>query len=89
LLLLCLFLFSESLFINLQVAEWLEYAPMFLSGSEFENACSFVDGYLTSRTFLVGHGLTIADIAVWSNLAGKLRVCSPFFQVGSGLQGIV
>ncbi|CAO2161060.1 unnamed protein product [Urochloa humidicola] len=52
------------------VAEWLEYAPMFLSGSEFENACSFVDGYLASRTFLVGHGLTIADIAVWSNLAG-------------------
>ncbi|CAL5017217.1 unnamed protein product [Urochloa decumbens] len=52
------------------VAEWLEYAPTFLSGSEFENACSFVDGYLASRTFLVGHGLTIADIAVWSNLAG-------------------
>jgi len=28
--------------INLQVIEWLEYAPTFLSGSEFENACSFV-----------------------------------------------
>jgi glutathione S-transferase len=83
---LCLFLFSEPLLlINLQVAEWLEYAPMFLSGSEFENACSFVDGYLISRTFLVGHGLTIADIAVWSNLAGKLRDCLPFFfQAGSG-----
>jgi hypothetical protein len=27
---------------NLQVIEWLEYAPTFLSGSEFENACSFV-----------------------------------------------
>ena len=73
------------LLIKLQVVEWLEYAPIFLSGSEFENACSFVDGYLASRTFLVGHELTIADIAVWSNLAGKLRVCSPFFfQVGSG-----
>ncbi|PUZ52014.1 hypothetical protein GQ55_6G236700 [Panicum hallii var. hallii] len=53
--------------------EWLEYASIFLSGSEFENACSFVDGYLAFRTFLVGHGLTIADIAVWSNLAENLR----------------
>ncbi|KAG8088618.1 hypothetical protein GUJ93_ZPchr0010g8011 [Zizania palustris] len=52
------------------VVEWLEYAPTFLSGSGFEVACSFIDGYLTSRTFLVGPGLTIADIAVWSNLAG-------------------
>jgi len=65
--------------INLQVVEWLDYAPTFFSGSEFENACSFVDGYLASRTFLVGHGLTVADIAVWSNLAGKLWVCLPFF----------
>jgi glutamyl-tRNA synthetase len=52
------------------VVEWLEYAPTFLLGSEFEVACSFVDGYLMSRTFLVGHVLTIADITVWSNLAG-------------------
>ncbi|XP_008658555.1 glutamyl-tRNA synthetase, cytoplasmic isoform X1 [Zea mays] len=52
------------------VVEWLEYVPIFLSGSEFENACLFVDGFLASRTFLVGHGLTIADIVVWSNLAG-------------------
>jgi len=52
------------------VVEWLDYAPTFFSGSEFENACSFVDGFLASRTFLVGHGLTVADIAVWSNLAG-------------------
>jgi hypothetical protein len=65
--------------INLQVVEWLDYAPTFFSGSEFENACSFVDGFLASRTFLVGHGLTVADIAVWSNLAGKLWVCLPFF----------
>jgi len=74
------FHYSElMLSINLQVVEWLDYAPTFFSGSEFENACSFVDGYLASRTFLVGHGLTVADIAVWSNLAGKLWVCLPFF----------
>ncbi|KAM3299685.1 hypothetical protein ACQJBY_040939 [Aegilops geniculata] len=53
-----------------QVDQWLEYAPLILSGSEFEAACSFLDGYLATRTFLVGYGLSIADIAVWSNLTG-------------------
>ncbi|VAH21395.1 unnamed protein product [Triticum turgidum subsp. durum] len=53
-----------------RVDEWLEYAPLILSGSEFDAACSFLDGYLASRTFLVGHGLTVADIVVWANLRG-------------------
>ncbi|BAA90375.1 putative multifunctional amino acid-tRNA ligase [Oryza sativa Japonica Group] len=52
------------------VDQWLDYAPVILSGSEFEAACSFLDGYLASRTFLVSYGLSIADIVVWSNLAG-------------------
>jgi glutathione S-transferase len=75
-------LFSHSeylLLINVQVVEWLEYAPTFFSASEFENACSFVDGYLGSRTFLAGHGLTIADLTVWSNIAGELWVFLIFF----------
>ncbi|CAO2174032.1 unnamed protein product [Urochloa humidicola] len=52
------------------VDQWLEYAPVILSGSEFEAACSFLDGFLASRTFLVGYSLSIADIVVWSNIAG-------------------
>ncbi|XP_024018792.1 glutamate--tRNA ligase, cytoplasmic [Morus notabilis] len=53
-----------------QIDEWLEYAPIFSSGSAFENACKYVDDYLRGRTFLVAHCLTIADIATWSLLAG-------------------
>ncbi|CAN4110843.1 unnamed protein product [Withania somnifera] len=53
-----------------QIDEWLDYAPIFASGSQFEEACGYVDGYLLQRTFLVGHSLSIADIAVWSGLAG-------------------
>jgi glutamyl-tRNA synthetase len=56
------------------VDQWLDYAPVILSGSEFEAACSFLDGYLASRTFLVSYGLSIADIVVWSNLAGNCLV---------------
>ncbi|XP_058076275.1 glutamate--tRNA ligase, cytoplasmic [Magnolia sinica] len=53
-----------------QIDEWLEYASIFSSGSEFEGACGHVDGYLSVRTFLVGYNLSIADIAIWSGLAG-------------------
>ncbi|XP_072954880.1 glutamate--tRNA ligase, cytoplasmic [Typha angustifolia] len=52
-----------------EIDEWIEYAPIFSSGSEFEGACSHVDGYLALRTFLVGYSLSIADIAIWSGLA--------------------
>ncbi|KAI3445504.1 hypothetical protein Pfo_002169 [Paulownia fortunei] len=53
-----------------QIDEWLEYASVFGSGSEFEGACSFVDEYLLQNTFLVGNSLSIADVAVWAGLAG-------------------
>nr|CAD1840909.1 unnamed protein product [Ananas comosus var. bracteatus] len=53
-----------------QIDEWLEFSPIFLTGSEFESACTYVDSYLALRTFLVGYSLSIADIAIWSGLAG-------------------
>ncbi|GLT67632.1 hypothetical protein SLA2020_399250 [Shorea laevis] len=53
-----------------QIEEWLEYAPAFSSGSAFENACKHLDDFLQSRTFLVGYSLSIADVAIWSGLAG-------------------
>ena len=57
-----------------QIDEWVDYASVFSSGSEFENACSRVDNYLQSVTFLVGHTLSVADVAVWSALAGKVAM---------------
>ncbi|GJV49192.1 glutamate--tRNA ligase, cytoplasmic [Tanacetum coccineum] len=52
-----------------QIDEWLDYARIFSSGSEYEGACKLVDGYLLQHTFLVGHSLSVADIAIWSYLA--------------------
>lgn len=63
-------LYERDAFETGQIDEWLEYAPIFSSGSEYEGACKYVDGYLLHRTFLVGHSLSIADIAIWSYLAG-------------------
>nr|KAJ0217517.1 hypothetical protein LSAT_V11C300155410 [Lactuca sativa] len=54
-----------------ETGQWLEYAPILSRGSEFECACKYVDGYLLHRTFLVGHSLSLADITIWSYLAGK------------------
>ena len=53
-----------------QIDEWLEYAPVFSLGPAFENACKYVDDFLQSRTFLVGYCFSIADVAIWSTLAG-------------------
>ncbi|XP_047329745.1 glutamate--tRNA ligase, cytoplasmic-like [Impatiens glandulifera] len=53
-----------------QIDEWLDYAPILASGSGFEAACSHIDDYLLKRTFIVGHSLSIADIAIWAGLAG-------------------
>ncbi|KAF6142738.1 hypothetical protein GIB67_018449 [Kingdonia uniflora] len=58
-------------FYLLQIDKWIDYAVVFSSGSEFEKACSYVDGYLLLQTFLVGYSLSVADISIWSNLAGS------------------
>jgi glutathione S-transferase len=56
-----------------QIDEWLEHAPVFSSGSavEIENACKNLDDFLQSRNFLVGYSFSIADVAIWSGLAGR------------------
>ncbi|KAJ0946962.1 putative glutamate--tRNA ligase [Helianthus annuus] len=54
-----------------QIDEYEEYASIFSIGSEYEGACKYVDGYLLHHTFLVGQSLSVADIVVWSYLAGK------------------
>ncbi|CAH9067661.1 unnamed protein product [Cuscuta europaea] len=56
-----------------QIDEWLDYVPAFASGSEFQGACGYVDQFLLQHTFLVGNNLSIADIAVWSSLAGAAQ----------------
>ncbi|KAJ4826556.1 hypothetical protein Tsubulata_024499 [Turnera subulata] len=62
--------YDRGAFESSQIDEWLDYAPILSSGSEFENACKYIDSFLEKRTFLVGHSLSIADIAIWSGLAG-------------------
>nr|GFA66051.1 glutamate--tRNA ligase, cytoplasmic [Tanacetum cinerariifolium] len=56
---------------TLQIDEWLYYAPIFSSGFKYEGACKLVDGYLLQHTFLVGHSLSVADIAIWSYITDK------------------
>ncbi|KAG8368993.1 hypothetical protein BUALT_Bualt15G0104000 [Buddleja alternifolia] len=62
--------YGQDAYHSSQIDEWLDYAPIFGSGSEFEGACSSVDEYLLQNTFLVGNSLSIADVAIWAGLAG-------------------
>lgn len=53
-----------------QIDVLLDYLPVLDKGSEFEAGCSYLDTYLLTNTFLVGHSVTIADISLWAALAG-------------------
>lgn len=51
------------------VDAWLDYCPSLVPGAGLEAACAAVDNFLAPRSYLVGYGLTLADVAVWGQLA--------------------
>jgi len=48
------------------IHDWLAQAKNFLPGGGFERQCEQVDEYLATRTYLVGHAITLADLAMWA-----------------------
>ena len=48
-----------------EVFAWIERAKNFAPGGGFEAQCEGVERYLATRTYLVGHELTLADLAMW------------------------
>lgn len=59
----------------LQVDHWITFAFGQLScSSEFATALEYLDSVLKPATYLVGHGLTIADFTVWEVLHGNLFI---------------
>lgn len=56
---------------NVQVDHWLEFSAQRLCAQPgLTVALAELDKALSLRTFLVGHGLTLADISVWASLKG-------------------
>ena len=52
---------------------WLEFSTGRLSClSDFQDALQYLDHVLGPVTYLVGHDVTIADMAVWGVLRGNL-----------------
>lgn len=56
----------------MQVDEWLAFSPLLAAGPGLADAAAAVNDYLALRTYLVGHRLTLADVAVWGQLTGGL-----------------
>lgn len=48
---------------------WLDQSASVVSGSGFEGVCETISAYLATRTHIVGHGLTVADLAIWGQLS--------------------
>ncbi|GLC51783.1 hypothetical protein PLESTB_000547800 [Pleodorina starrii] len=64
-------LYGSDALTSCQVDHWLETATGIVSGATLEAQCVALNDYLTLRTFLVGYGLTLADLAVWGQLQGS------------------
>lgn len=55
-----------------QIDYWLDYVcATVVAGANFEAACNGINDYLALRTYIVGHDLTVADIALWGQLQGE------------------
>lgn len=52
-----------------QVDHWLDQATAVVSGGGFQGVCETISVYLASRTHIVGHNLTVADLALWGQLS--------------------
>lgn len=48
-------------------------AAQLLTGSGLEGACASLDSFLSTRTLLVGHTLTLADVACWGQLQASTQ----------------
>lgn len=55
-----------------QIDQWLEaYSYALLSAAYFSTLLGTVDAHLITHTYLVGHSLTLADMAIYTLLKGK------------------
>ncbi|XP_071834022.1 bifunctional glutamate/proline--tRNA ligase-like [Apostichopus japonicus] len=62
-------LYGNNILEATEIDHWLEYSVNRLGNpTEFKDAVSDLDHILGPRTYLVAHGLTIADFAVWGAL---------------------
>lgn len=57
------------------IDSFLEYAEkQVIPGMTFESVCASMDIYLSCRTYFVGQELTIADLALWSQLSASPQI---------------
>ena len=50
---------------------WLEFTARLGCSTDFADAVSYLNQVLEPCTYLVGHAITIADMAVWGALRGR------------------
>ena len=57
-----------------KVDDWIDVAcDKIVSGATLRDMCEALDAFLGPRTFFVGHGMTLADLAVFGALCGTYR----------------
>ncbi|KAI4873323.1 hypothetical protein NFI96_029076, partial [Prochilodus magdalenae] len=65
-------LYGSNMMEQTEVDHWLEFSARRLNGKpDLASALGELNAALALRTFLVGHGLTLADLCVWAALKGS------------------
>ncbi|XP_077096243.1 bifunctional glutamate/proline--tRNA ligase [Siphateles boraxobius] len=65
-------LYGSNMMEQTEVDHWLEFSARRLVGqSDLSSALADLDKALALRTFLVGHGVTLADLCIWAALKGN------------------
>ena len=65
-------LFGASPVQMVEVEEWIDIAcNKIVSGATLREMCEALDIFLVTRTYFVGHKMTLADLAVFGALCGK------------------
>ena len=52
-----------------QIDQWLDWSVVMKPGQGLPGLLQHLNAFLSTRTFLVGDGVTLADVAVWGTLA--------------------
>uniref|UniRef100_A0A8C4QFV1 Nuclear-export cofactor Arc1-like N-terminal domain-containing protein n=1 Tax=Eptatretus burgeri TaxID=7764 RepID=A0A8C4QFV1_EPTBU len=64
-------LYGGNLLEQVEVDHWLDFADRLADPTEFPRALAALQHNLSLRSYLVGHSLTLADLAVWATLTGN------------------
>jgi hypothetical protein len=75
---------SRLLAVGLQVDQWTDYVcTNVVSGGGLEGVLTALNDYLSFRSYMIGHAVSLADVALWGQLQGVFHMQLPCIEYSS------